>query len=114
MANIRYRGSTVPTDVNAAGGKNAALTNTEIDQNFFALDRDKLDKGTAYSSTVQTVAGPVTFSNNIVISGSLTVGGTQEFKSGTISLQPGTDYRSNHWIFMSRPRNVALMPVIKY
>ena len=47
-------------------------------------------------------------------SNSAAFGGTQEFKSGTISLQPGTAYRSNHWIFMSRPRNVALMPVIKY
>lgn len=73
MANIRYRGSAVPTDVNVAGGKNAALSNIEIDQNFFALDRDKLDKSSAYSSTVQTVAGPVTFSNNIVISGNLEV-----------------------------------------
>ena len=34
--------------------------------------------------------------------------------SGGISLQPGTTYRSNHWIFMARPRNVALMPIIKW
>lgn len=43
MANILYRGSGVPSAVNNAGAKNAALSNTEIDQNFFALNRDKLE-----------------------------------------------------------------------
>lgn len=43
MANILYRGQSVPSTVNTAGAKNAALSNTEIDQNFFALNRDKLE-----------------------------------------------------------------------
>jgi len=37
-----------------------------------------------------------------------------EWRSGSINLQLGATYRSNHWIFMARPRNVALMPIIKW
>jgi hypothetical protein len=37
-----------------------------------------------------------------------------EWKSGAISIQTGAPYKSNHWIYMGRPRNVALMPIIKW
>ena len=40
--------------------------------------------------------------------------GVYEWKDGSINLNPGTQYRSNHWIYMGRPRNVALMPIIKW
>ena len=41
-------------------------------------------------------------------------GSGQEWRDGTINLNPNATYRSNHWIFMGRPRNVALMPIIKW
>ena len=62
MANILYRGSGTPTLVNTAGGKNAALTNLEIDQNFFALDRDKLETGGGTITGALTVNGGITSS----------------------------------------------------
>jgi hypothetical protein len=70
MANILYRGSAVPSAVNSSGGKNAALTNLEIDQNFYALNRDK------FETAGGTVSGATTFSSNVTITGNLTVDGT--------------------------------------
>lgn len=40
--------------------------------------------------------------------------GQYEWRDGYINLNPGATYRSNHWIYMGRPRNVALMPIIKW
>ena len=73
MANILYRGSAIPSAVNSAGGKNAALTNLEIDQNFYSLERDKLDRVLGGS-----VTGNVTFasSSTVQIDGNLIVNGT--------------------------------------
>jgi hypothetical protein len=73
MANILYRGSATPSAVNSAGGKNAALTNLEIDQNFYSLERDKLDRVLG-----GTVSGNVTFSSaaTVQIDGNLIVNGT--------------------------------------
>jgi microcystin-dependent protein len=39
--------------------------------------------------------------------------GIYEWRDGTINLNPGTTYRSNHWIYMGRPRNVAMRACIK-
>ena len=69
MANILYRGATVPTATNTAGVKNAALTNLEIDQNFYGLDSAKFEKSGG------TVSGDTTFSTNVTVSGNLTVNG---------------------------------------
>jgi nucleoid-associated protein YgaU len=69
MANILYRGSSYTT-ANAAGSKNAPLTNDEIDRNFYSLDLLKFDK------VGGVVQGATTFSSNVTISGNLTVDGT--------------------------------------
>lgn len=84
MANILYRGSATPSTVNAAGGKNAALTNLEIDQNFYALDRDKFDRVLG-----GTITGNATFdtSSTVTINGNLIVNGTQTtINSTTLSV----------------------------
>lgn len=57
----------------------------------------------AYADTCQ-----YNFSSNYPV-----FGGTYEWRDGTINLNTGTLYKSNHWIYMGRPRNVALMAIIK-
>lgn len=81
MANILYRGSAVPSTVNTAGGKNAALTNLEIDQNFYALERDKFDRVLG-----GTITGNATFaaSSTVLIEGSLIVNGTTTTINSTV------------------------------
>ena len=44
MANMIYRGAAAPTAVTAAAlNKNAALTNDQIDQNFYSLNIRKVE-----------------------------------------------------------------------
>jgi hypothetical protein len=60
MANIVYRGAAAPTAANTAANKNAALTNDEIDKNFFALNDAAITIGTTSikpSATSLTLAG---------------------------------------------------------
>lgn len=70
MANILYRGSSIPGAVNSNTGANRALTNLEIDQNFYSLNRDKFEIAGG------TVSGATTFSSTVTINGDLTVNGT--------------------------------------
>ena len=75
MANILYRGSAIPSTVNSAGGKNAALTNVEIDQNFYALERDKFDKvlgGTITGNATFASSSTVTIDGNLIVNGTTT------------------------------------------
>ena len=75
MANILYRGSAIPSTVNSAGGKNAALTNIEIDQNFYALDRDKFDRilgGTITGNATFDTSSTVTINGNLIVNGTTT------------------------------------------
>jgi hypothetical protein len=64
MANILYRGSAVPSAYSTAtasgAGANRALTNLEIDQNFYALDNLKFDKAGGTISGALTVNGTLT------------------------------------------------------
>jgi len=70
MANILYRGSSIPGAVNSNTGANRALTNLEIDQNFYSLNRDK------FETAGGIVSGPTSFSSTVTINGDLTVNGT--------------------------------------
>ena len=70
MANILYRGSSIPGAVNPNTGANRALTNLEIDQNFYSLNRDK------FETAGGTVSGATTFSSTVTINGDLTINGT--------------------------------------
>ena len=70
MANILYRGSSIPGAVNPNTGANRALTNLEIDQNFYSLNRDK------FETAGGIVSGATTFSSTVTINGDLTVHGT--------------------------------------
>jgi hypothetical protein len=82
MANILYRGSAVPsgyaTAVAGGAGANRALTNLEIDQNFYALDNLKFDKAGGTISGATTINGNLTIgsSGSVTIAGDLTVNGT--------------------------------------
>jgi len=70
MANILYRGSSIPGAVNPNTGANRALTNLEIDQNFYSLNRDK------FETAGGIVSGATIFSSTVTINGDLTVNGT--------------------------------------
>ena len=70
MASILYRGAATPTATNISGSANRSLTNLEIDQNFYALDRDKFEKSGG------TITGDTTVNANLIISGNLTINGT--------------------------------------
>ncbi len=75
MANILYRGSAAPTVVNSDGGKNAPLTNLEIDRNFFSLDRDKFDRvqgGTITGNATFAASSTVTIDGNLIVNGTTT------------------------------------------
>ena len=75
MANILYRGSAIPSAVNTTGGKNAALTNLEIDQNFYALERDKFDRingGTIVGNATFAASSTVQIDGNLIVNGTTT------------------------------------------
>lgn len=93
MANILYRGSAVPSAYSTAtaggAGANRALTNLEIDQNFYALDNLKFDKAGGTISGATTINGNLTIgsSGSVTIAGDLTVNGTTTtVNSTTISV----------------------------
>jgi hypothetical protein len=72
MANIVYRGAAAPTAANTAANKNAALTNDEIDKNFFALNDAAITIGTTPikpSATSLTLAGLTSVTSARVLAG---------------------------------------------
>ena len=77
MANIVYRGATAPTAANTAANKNAALTNDEIDKNFFALNAGPTIGTTTISpgTTSLTLAGLTSVTATSFIGTSLTTFG---------------------------------------
>ena len=74
MANILYRsgtqGTTTFTPPSTNGSVARALTNAEIDGNFYSLDQAKFEIAGG------TITGPTTFSSTVAINGNLTVAGT--------------------------------------
>jgi len=84
MANILYRGSGVPsayaTSIAGGAGANRALTNLEIDQNFFALDNLKFDKS---SSTSSLSEGTNLYFTDARARSSISVSGSLGYNSST-------------------------------
>lgn len=73
MANIVYRGAAAPTVANTAANKNAALTNDEIDKNFYALNVGPTIGTTTISpGTASTTLAGLTSVTSASFSGPLT------------------------------------------
>lgn len=67
MAFLKYRGSAIPTVAwSANSAANAALSNTDVDTNFYSLDAQKLDIAGG------TITGALTVTGNLTVNGTTT------------------------------------------
>lgn len=83
MANIVYRGSAIPSASNTTnGGVNRALTNDEIDKNFYALNALKLESESDTLATV-TARGAST-STALTMSGNNILGAVGDTTTTTL------------------------------
>lgn len=103
MANIFYRGSSVPSAANASSAaQNRPLTNDEIDKNFYALNASKLESESdtlstvtargASTSTAVSMTGANTFGDagvTTTINGTLKVTNVKGPNNANISIYGG-------------------------